>query len=418
MQDQKLNILVVGSGGREHALVRSISSSDLVDNLYCAPGNAGIAQHAKIVDLNPSRKNDVLEFCRASTIDLVVVGPEGPLVDGLVDVLEKAQINVFGPSAAAAEIEGSKTFMKMVCKEANIPTAAYASFNSLQSAKTCIAERGAPIVVKADGLAAGKGVTVAKTIGEANEALEDIFKKPNSSVVIEDCLFGEEVSVFAICDGERAIAFGSAQDYKRIGENDQGPNTGGMGAYSPVTKFGEEIEALVIKDFVQPTLDVLKKRGTPFKGVLFAGLIMTSNGPKLLEFNARFGDPETQVILPRLKSDIVPLLLAAAKGDVSGISLDWSSDTVVTVVMASGGYPGAYETGHTISGLDDAGSVDGAFVYHAGTRAEEGDIKTNGGRVLNVTGSAERKFDAKHCAYEAVRKINWPDAQYRKDIAR
>lgn len=418
MLSEKMNILLVGSGGREHALARSISASPLVDRLFCAPGNAGIAGCAEIVELDTDRHTEVVRFCRQEKIGLVVVGPEAPLVAGIADALERAGIPVFGPSAAAAEIEGSKSFMKQICREARIATADYVTFTSFQPAMTCVEERGTPIVIKEDGLAAGKGVTVAQSLEEARDALKSIFKVPGSTVVVEECLEGDEVSVFAVCDGTRALAFGSAQDYKRIFEDDRGPNTGGMGAYSPVTKFGDDLEDRIIRDFVNPTLQTMSKRGTPFKGVLFAGLMMTKSGPKLLEYNARFGDPETQVILRRLKSDIVPVLHAAARGKLGGVDVEWSDDSAVTVVMASGGYPGAYEKGHEISGLEEAASVENAVVFHAGTRTQDGATVTNGGRVLNVTATGDRLFSARHSAYEAVRKISWPGAQYRKDIAR
>jgi phosphoribosylamine--glycine ligase len=415
-----MNILLLGSGGREHALAWKIAASPLTEKLYCAPGNAGIAQEAECVALDPADHAAVIAFARAKKIGLVVVGPEAPLCAGIADDLEAACIKTFGPNKWAARLEGTKGFTKDLCTANGIPTADYRRFKQAAPAKDYVRAKGAPIVVKADGLAAGKGVVVASSVEEAEAAIDMMFGgglgEPAWEIVIEDCLVGEEASFFALCDGETAIPLGSAQDHKRVGDGDTGPNTGGMGAYSPAPVMTREMEKRVMDEIVMPTVRALKQMGAPYKGVLFAGLMITASGPQLIEYNVRFGDPETQVLMLRLTSDIVPALLAACDGQLKNFDLRWSGDAALTVVMAAKGYPGSYERGTVIEGLDAAAALDGAEIFHAGTRSEGGRVLANGGRVLNVCARGKTVRDAQALAYRAVDLIKWPDGFCRRDI--
>ena len=417
-----MNILLLGSGGREHALAWKIAASPLTDKLYCAPGNAGIAQEAEIVGLNITDHAAVIGFCKAHHIDLVVVGPEAPLVAGIVDDLEGAGVKTFGPAKAAARLEGSKGFTKDICRNNNIPTAAYERFTAAAPAKDYIRSRGAPIVVKADGLAAGKGVVVAETIAQAEEAVDMMFAgslgDAGHEVVVEEFLAGEEASFFALCDGTNAIALASAQDHKRAFDNDQGPNTGGMGAYSPAPVMTAPMQKRTMDEIILPTLHAMRAMGAPYKGVLFAGLMITAEGPKLIEYNVRFGDPETQVLMLRLMSDLVPALLASRDGMLKNFDLRWYPDPALTVVMAAKGYPGAYQKGSVIGGLDDASGVDGVEIFHAGTKADGARVLANGGRVLNVCAIGKSVAEAQAKAYAAIAKIDWPDGFFRRDIGR
>jgi phosphoribosylamine--glycine ligase len=413
-----MNILILGSGGREHALAWKIAASPLVERLYCAPGNAGIAREAECVALDITDHVAVIAFCRASKIDFVVVGPEAPLVAGIVDDLEAAGIKAFGPSKAAAQLEGSKGFTKDLCRAHNIPTGAYERFTSAEPAKAYVRARGAPIVVKADGLAAGKGVVVAQTVAEAEAAIDMICADAQlgAELVIEEFLAGEEASFFALSDGENALPLATAQDHKRVHDGDEGPNTGGMGAYSPAPVMTAAMCERALTEIVKPTIAAMKKMGIPYKGVLYAGLMITAQGPKLIEYNARFGDPETQVMMPRMKSDFLPALMAARDGMLKSFDLRWHDDAALTVVMAAKGYPGAYRKGTVIEGLDAAGEVEGVEVFHAGTAAKDGHVVANGGRVLNVTALGKTVGEAQARAYAAVDKIKWPEGFCRRDI--
>ncbi len=415
-----MNILLLGSGGREHALAWKMAASPLTDRLFCAPGNAGIAQEAACVALDLADHAAVIAFCRANVIDLVVVGPEAPLCAGIVDDLEAAGIKAFGPTKAAARLEGSKGFTKDLCRANDIPTAAYERFRSAEPAKAYLRARGAPIVVKADGLAAGKGVVVAPSLDEAIAAVDMMFGgglgEAGGEVVIEEFLDGEEASFFALCDGDTAMALTTAQDHKRAFDGDQGPNTGGMGAYSPAPNIDAAMSERVMAEIVTPTLRAMKAMGAPYKGVLYAGLMITADGPKLIEYNARFGDPETQVLMLRLMSDLVPALLASRDGQLKSFDLRWYPDPALTVVMAAKGYPGHYERGSVIEGLDDAAKVEGVEIFHAGTTAEGGRILANGGRVLDVSAIGKTVRQAQARAYEAIARINWPEGFYRHDI--
>ncbi len=417
-----MNILLLGSGGREHALAWKIAASPLVGRLYCAPGNAGIAQEAEIVGLDIGDHQAVIAFCRANKIDFVVVGPEGPLCAGIVDDLEAAGIKAFGPSKAAARLEGSKGFTKDLCKANNIPTAAYERFREAGAAKAYVRKQGAPIVIKADGLAAGKGVVVAMTIEEAEAALDMIFGggvgDAGAEVVVEEFLSGDEVSFFVLCDGENAVPLATAQDHKRAFDNDQGPNTGGMGAYSPAIGMTPELNKRVMDEIVSPTLRAMKAMGAPYKGVLYAGLMMTVEGPKLIEYNVRFGDPECQVLMLRLMSDLLPALLASRDGVLKNFDLRWYPDPALTVVMAAKGYPGSYAKGSAIEGLDEAASIEGVEIFHAGTKSENGRIVANGGRVLNVSAIGKTVAEAQQRAYAAIDKIRWPEGFCRRDIGK
>ena len=417
-----MRILVVGGGGREHALCWAISASPLCTKLLCAPGNAGIAEVAQCIEVPAEDVEGQVALALAEKIDFVVVGPETPLVAGLADRLAKVGIKVFGPSAEAAQLEGSKGFTKDLCRRHNIPTGAYDRFVDLDKALAYIKTHGAPIVVKADGLAAGKGVVVAETVEQAEAAVREMlagnrFGAAGASVVIEEFLDGEEASLFALCDGEHALALAGAQDHKRAFDGDKGPNTGGMGAYSPAPILDQAMVDRAMAEIVMPTVRAMKADGIPFKGVLYAGLMIGRNGPKLIEYNCRFGDPETQPMMMRLKSDIVPALIACADGGLKHLDLRWSDDAALTVVMAANGYPDAYKKGSEIRGLEAAGKVEGVQVFHAGTKADGPHILANGGRVLNITASAPTVEEARARAYKAVDLIDWPEGFCRRDIA-
>jgi len=420
-----MNILLLGSGGREHALAWKMAASPLTDRLYCAPGNAGIAREATCVALDIADHAAVIAFCRTNNIDFVVVGPEAPLCAGIVDDLEASGIKAFGPTRAAARLEGSKGFTKDLCRANGIPTAAYERFRAVAPAKAYIRGRGAPIVVKADGLAAGKGVVVAQDLAEAEAAVDMMFGggmfassmgEAGGAVVIEELLEGEEASFFALCDGKTAIPFSTAQDHKRAFDGDKGPNTGGMGAYSPAPNIDAAMSARVMTEIVAPTMRAMQAMGTPYKGVLYAGLMITREGPKLIEYNARFGDPETQVLMLRLLSDLVPALLASRDGLLKNFDLRWYADPALTVVMAAKGYPGNYAKGSVIEGLDAAAQVEGVEIFHAGTKAEGGKILANGGRVLDVSARGKTVGQAQSRAYEAISRIHWPEGFCRHDI--
>ena len=415
-----MKILLIGSGGREHALAWAISASPLCDTLFIAPGNPGTAHCGENVVIDIADHGAVVAFCRLQGIGLVVVGPEGPLVAGIADDLRAAGIKVFGPSKAAAQLEGSKGFTKELCAEFNIPTAGFGRFADAASAKTYVAAQGAPIVIKADGLAAGKGVIMAETLNEANEAIDMMFSgsfgAAGAEVVVEEWMIGEEASFFALCDGTHALALASAQDHKRVGDGDTGPNTGGMGAYSPAPVMTPALTERVMAEIIRPTLAGMAKRGTPFQGVLFAGLMITAQGPKLIEYNTRFGDPECEVLMPRLKSDIVPALLAACDGVLDRVDLRWRDEAALTVVLAAKGYPAKPETGSVIRDVEKAEALDDVLVFHAGTKLSNGDLVANGGRVLNVVALGRSVGEAQKRAYEAVDKIDWPGGFCRRDI--
>jgi phosphoribosylamine---glycine ligase len=417
-----MNILLLGSGGREHALAWKMAASPLAGRLICAPGNAGIAREAECVAPDITDHAAVIAYCRANAIDFVVVGPEAPLCAGIVDDLEAAGIKAFGPSRAAAQLEGSKGFTKDLCRANGIPTAAYERFRKADAAKNYVRDRGAPIVVKADGLASGKGVVVAESDAEAEAAVDmmlgDRIGEAGGELVIEEFLDGEEASFFALCDGATAIPLATAQDYKRAFDGDKGPNTGGMGAYSPAPIVDETISAQVMQEIIDPTLRAMRALGAPYKGVLYAGLMLTKSGPKLIEYNVRFGDPECQVLMLRLMSDIVPALLASRDGMLNAFDLRWFSESALTVVMAAKGYPGAYARGSIIEGLCDAAAVEGVEIFHAGTKADDGRILANGGRVLDVTALGRSIGEAQARAYEAIARIRWPEGFYRHDIGR
>jgi phosphoribosylamine--glycine ligase len=416
-----MHILLLGSGGREHALAWKIAASPLVTRLWCAPGNAGIAREAECVALDIADHQAVIDFCKSNAVELVVVGPETPLAAGIVDDLAAAGIKAFGPSKAAAQLEGSKAFTKELCTEFGIPTGGYRRFDNAAEALAYVRVQGVPIVVKADGLAAGKGVVVAKTLSEVEDAIammfDGAFGAAGAEVVIEEYLSGREISFFALCDGETAIALASAQDHKRVFDHDHGPNTGGMGAYSPTPFVTDEIHAAIMKEIIGPTVAGMKARGTPFRGVLYAGVMLTEQGPKLFEYNVRFGDPECQVMMLRMMSDIVPAFLASCDGQLKNFDLRWFKESAVTVVMAAKGYPGEYKKGSRIDGLDAAANIDGVEIFHAGTVAKDGAIVANGGRVLNVCALGKTVTEAQAKAYQAVDRIQWPNGFCRRDIA-
>jgi phosphoribosylamine--glycine ligase len=415
-----MNILLLGSGGREHALAWKLSASPLLTKLWCAPGNAGIAREAECVALDVADHAAVIAFCKANAVDFVVVGPEIPLVAGIIDDLTTAGIKAFGPSKAAAQLEGSKGFTKDICRANNIPTAAYERFSDADKAKAYIRAQGAPIVIKADGLAAGKGVVVAMTLTEAEDAIDMIFGgsfgEAGAEAVVEEFLVGEEASFFVLCDGEHALPLVAAQDHKRAYDGDKGPNTGGMGAYSPAPVFTDALRDRTMNEIITPTLRAMRAMGMPFKGVLFAGLMISDDGPKLIEYNVRFGDPETQVLMVRMMSDLLPALIASCDGQLKNFDLRWFADPALTVVMAANGYPGDYEKGTRIAGLERAEQIAGVEVFHAGTKASGDWILANGGRVLNVTASAKTVAEAQRRAYEAIGMINWPEGFCRRDI--
>ena len=415
-----MNILLIGSGGREHALAWKLAQSPTCDTLYATPGNPGISEVATLVDLDAKDHAAVLVFCIDHDIDLVVIGPEGPLVDGLADSLDSAEVPVFGPSRLAAQLEGSKNFTKEICNAANIPTAAYAHYTDKAGALAGLSDFGLPVVIKADGLAAGKGVIIAETSEAARAAIEDMFGggfgDAGASVVIEDYMTGEEVSFFALTDSKTAIPFASAQDHKRVGEGDTGLNTGGMGAYSPAAVFTPALQARVMADIIRPTVEIMAQKDMPFSGVLFAGLMLTETGPKLIEYNARFGDPETQVMMMRFRGDLALLLYAVATGTLAEHPpLSFSDDVALTVVMAAVGYPGTPEKGGAIRGIE-AATHQGAMVFHAGTTQVGGALVADGGRVLTVTATGSTVRKAQETAYAAVDTIDFPSGFCRRDI--
>ncbi len=415
-----MNILLIGAGGREHAMAWAIAASPLLTKLICAPGNAGIAAVAECRALDVCNHDAVIAFCRTEKIDFVVIGPEAPLVAGLADALGTAGIKHFGPTKAAAQLEGSKGFTKDLCREFNIPTGAYQRFTEAAAAKRYAAAHVLPVVVKADGIAAGKGVVIAETHAEADAAIDacfgGAFGDAGSEVVIEEFLDGEEASFFALCDGETALPLAAAQDHKRVGDGDTGPNTGGMGAYSPAAIVTPAMTERVMAEIIRPTVAGMNTRGIPFKGVLFAGLMIGKNGPKLIEYNVRFGDPETQVLLMRLKSDLLAALLATADGVLSTFDVRWSDDPALTVVMAAEGYPGPPRKGTEIKGLDRAAKIEGVEIFHAGTKRDGARILADGGRVLNVTARGKTVAEAQARAYQAIALIDWPEGFCRTDI--
>ena len=415
-----MNVLLIGGGGREHALAWKLKQSPLLDRLYCAPGNAGIAQVAECVALDAADHEAVIRFCKENKIGLVVIGPEAPLVAGLADDLEAAGLRVFGPSREAARLEGSKGFTKDLCAEFGIPTGAYRRFADAASARAYVAGESVPIVVKADGLAAGKGVVIAKTHAEAEAAIDACFAgafgAAGAEVVIEEFLAGEEASFFALTDGKTVLPLATAQDHKRAFDGDQGPNTGGMGAYSPAPIMTDELCRRVMREIVEPTVRALREAGTPFKGVLYAGLMIADGAPKLIEYNVRFGDPECQPLMLRLKSDLLPALLAVAEGRLEDIELEWHDEPALCVVMATKGYPGAYAKGSEIRNLDDAASDPAVEIFHAGTKRDGTRVLADGGRVLGVTARGANIGEARDRAYAAIGKIDWPEGFYRRDI--
>lgn len=411
-----MNVLLLGSGGREHALAWKLAQSPRLDRLYAAPGNPGIAQHAEIVDLTLTDHDAVADFCTRNAVRFVVIGPEAPLVDGLGDSLRAMGVGVFGPNRLPAQLEGSKGFTKDLCARENIPTAGYAFVDSLDAARAALSPFGLPVVVKADGLAAGKGVTIAFTPEEAEAALAAIFADPGGSAVIEEFLEGEEASLFVLTDGTALMPFGSAQDHKRVGDGDTGPNTGGMGAYSPARVLTPELERIAIETIVRPTVEALARDGMPYSGVLYAGLMLTKLGPKLIEYNARFGDPECQVLMLRLEDDLLDIMIATAEGTLaSRPDPVFAPDTALTVVMAAKGYPGTPETGGAIKGLA-AAEAEGARVFQAGTRREGDALVASGGRVLTVTATGASVAEAQAAAYRAVDALDFPTGFCRRDI--
>ncbi len=416
-----MKVLVVGGGGREHALVWKIAQSPLVKEIYCAPGNPGIAGLAICAHIPADDIDALLDFARAEKINLTVVGPEVPLTMGIVDRFQAAGLEIFGPNQAAACIEGSKSFSKDLMAKYAIPTAAYQTFTDRDAAVAYINEQGAPIVVKADGLAAGKGVIVAMTEAQAIEAINDImldkvFGAAGASVVIEEFMDGEEASFFAFTDGKNVLPLASSQDHKRAFDNDEGPNTGGMGAYSPAPVVTAALHDEIVETIVKPTIAGMANDGCPYSGILYVGLMIKDGKPRVVEYNARFGDPEAQPLLMRMKSDIVPVLQACARGNLQQDSIEWHDKAAVCVAMASGGYPAAYEKGFEITGLEEVLAMDDVMVFHAGTTLEDGKIVNAGGRVLGVTGLGDTVAEAIDCAYRAVAKIHWNGVHFRKDI--
>ncbi len=417
---RETHVLLIGSGGREHALAWALAASPLLGRLYCAPGNAGVAKLGECVRLDIDDPAEVIAFCRQHDIGLVVIGPEAPLVAGLADNLRAAGIKTFGPSKAAAQLEGSKHFTKALCAEHNIPTAGFAAFTERGAALAYVRDKGAPLVVKADGLAAGKGVFIAETLGQAEAAVETCFGgafgEAGNSVIVEEMLTGEEASFFALCDGVNVLQLATVQDHKRAFDGDTGPNTGGMGAYSPAPVMTETMTRRTMDEIILPTVAAMRARGTPFQGVLYAGLMITAEGPKLIEYNVRFGDPECQVLMMRLRSDLLAAFLATTDGVLDRFSLRWSDDAALTIVMATKGYPSNYIKGSAIGGLERAGAHEGVMIFHAGTKFDGTHIVANGGRVLNVTATGKTVAEAQHRAYAAAAEIDWPEGFYRRDI--
>ncbi len=415
-----MNILILGSGGREHSLAWAVMQNPKCDRLIVAPGNAGIAQIAECASLDIENGGAVVNFAEANAIDFVIVGPEAPLAAGVADRLREAGVLVFGPSAEAARLEASKSFTKEICDASGAPTAAYARFTEAEPAKAYIREQGAPIVVKADGLAAGKGVIVAMDEQTALEAIDDMFGGAfggaGAEVVIEEFMDGEEASLFVLCDGENILSVGTAQDHKRVGEGDTGLNTGGMGAYSPAPVLSAEVEARAMDEIIRPTMAEMKRRGAPFQGVLYAGLMIKDGQPRLVEYNVRFGDPECQVLMMRLGAQVMDLMHAAAEGRLDETRVNWADDHAMTVVMAAKGYPGTYEKGSVIKGLDGLPEDSSNMVFHAGTKAVEGLVQASGGRVLNVTARGETLQEARDRAYAMVDGVDWPEGFFRRDI--
>jgi phosphoribosylamine--glycine ligase len=416
-----MKVLVVGGGGREHALIYKIAQSPLVEKIYCAPGNPGIAELAECVHIGAEEVGTLRDFAKAEQIDLTVVGPEVPLTMGIVDLFQAAGLEIFGPNRAAAQIEGSKGFSKDLMARYNIPTAAYRSFTEHTAAVAYIKQQGAPIVVKADGLAAGKGVIVAMDEAQAIAAVDDImldkvFGSAGASVVIEEFMEGEEASFFAFTDGKNILPLASSQDHKRVDDNDEGPNTGGMGAYSPAPVVTAELHDEIVAAVVKPTIDGMAADGCPYSGILYVGLMIKDGKPRVVEYNARFGDPEAQPLLMRMRSDIVPVLQACARGELQQDTIEWYDKSAVCVVLASGGYPAAFEKGLPISGLAAAAEIEDLMVFHAGTALKDGQIVNNGGRVLGVTGLGDSVQAAIDKAYAGVAQIDWPQVHFRKDI--
>lgn len=417
-----MKVLVIGSGGREHTLIWKINQSPKVSQIYCAPGNAGISQLAQCINIDADNIEKLADFAQKEKIDLTLVGPELPLSKGIVNEFNKKNLRIFGPSQEATEIESSKVFSKHLMKKYNIPTANYEVFKNSEKALDYIKQQTFPLVIKADGLAAGKGVFIIKNLEQAKDALDILMKEKKfgeagRQVVIEEFLEGEEISILAFCDGKTIIPMISSQDHKRIFDNDQGSNTGGMGAYSPVPFYTTEIKEKVCREILKPTVKGLQNEGREYKGVLYAGLILTKNGPKVLEFNARFGDPETQVVLPRLKTDLVDILNAVIEETLHKINIEWEDNAAVCVVVASGGYPGKYQKGKPISGLERLKKMKNIIAFHAGTKFQDEEIVTSGGRVLGITAWDDTISKAKEKAYEGVEKIYFKDMYYRKDIA-
>jgi phosphoribosylamine--glycine ligase len=415
-----MNILILGSGGREHSLAWAVNQNPKCDILYCAPGNAGISKVAQCIDLNIENSSDVLKFCLDKRIQFVIIGPEAPLAMGIADDLRANNILTFGPSASAAKLESSKAFTKGVCDSCNAPTAKYARFTELELAIEYVHEQGAPIVVKADGLAGGKGVIVAMTLDEAINGLKDIFSgafgKAGAEVVIEEFMEGEEASFFILSDGKNILPIGTAQDHKRVFDGDTGPNTGGMGAYSPAPIMTKDVTSKAISQIIQPTIDEMAKRGIPYQGVLYAGFMIKDGEPKLVEYNVRFGDPECQALMMRLGAQALDAMLACAKGELNNYKLNWADDHALTIVYAAKGYPGTYEKGSNILGLDTISESTNIQVFHAGTKEEENNIIATGGRVLNITARGSSLKEAHRLAYETIEKIQWENGFYRNDI--
>ncbi len=415
-----MNILILGSGGREHALAWAVLQNPKCDRLIVAPGNAGIAMIAECAALDIEDGGSVVTFAEENSIDFVIVGPEAPLAAGVADRLRDAGLMVFGPSAEAARLEASKSFTKELCAAANAPTAAYGHFTDAEAAKAYVREQGAPIVVKADGLAAGKGVIIAETVAEAEAAIDDMFGGAfggaGAEVVIEEFMEGEEASLFVLCDGTDILSIGSAQDHKRVGEGDTGPNTGGMGAYSPAPVMSDAVIAKAMNEIIKPTMAEMANRGTPFQGILFAGLMIENGQPRLVEYNVRFGDPECQVLMMRLGGQAFDLLHACAEGRLAEARVNWADDYALTVVLAAKGYPGSYEKGTVITGLDGLPEDSFQMMFHAGTSEKDGQITATGGRVLNATARGATLQEARDKAYSMVDQVNWPDGFCRRDI--
>ena len=415
-----MNILLIGGGGREHSIAEALSKSSKINDLHCIPGNAGIEKIASCHNYDISNQQEILNFCENNNIDIVFIGPEIPLVEGLADYLNRNSFFTFGPNQKAAKLEGSKSFTKDMCKKYNIPTATYETFSNAKDALVYIDNHSIPLVIKVDGLAAGKGVIIAETrdhaINSVNEIFSGKFGNAGDEIVIEEFLDGEEASYFIISDGESFIPLTSAQDHKRIGDGDIGLNTGGMGAYSPAPIMNKELEEKTINKIIKPTIKAMNDYGSPYIGILYAGLMIKDNEPKLIEYNVRFGDPECQVIIPRLENDLVELLVNVKEKNLDNYTLKWKENFAITVVLAAKGYPESFETGDEIKGLDAIDNIDDVEIFHAGTKTKNNKIVTSGGRVLNINGYGKNLVDAKEKAYSLVKKINWSGCYYRKDI--